>query len=221
MGDPSVNDAGTALRHQLDHALAVRDREGAVSAALEAVRSGSVGIEQLYGQVLMPLLKDTGAAWQNGETQVWEEHYATATVRTIVEALYPDVTKQAAAVRIAGRVAVLACPPGEAHDLGLRMLSDRMALHGWESHYLGADTPAEEIASAARELGATLVVLSAATHYNRALLRTVVDHLKKELPGVRIGVGGPAFAHDRSWPADELLSEAELGLWPGVEPSGE
>jgi len=205
-------DMAARLRDVLDERLVARDREGGVRAALDAVRSAEIDPEKLYVDVLTPLLIDTGAAWQQGTTRVWEEHFATAMVRTIIEALYLDVRELAASTPRLGKVAVLACPPGEYHDLGLRMLADRMQLHGWDTHFLGADTPADEIVSAARALKADLVALSAATHYNRLLLREVVDTLKRELPGVRVGVGGPAFTLDRSWPADELLSESELGL---------
>lgn len=209
------------LRAKLDERLAAHDRTGAVSDAVEAIESGELTVEQLYTRVLTPLLVDTGAGWQAGTTQIWQEHFATSTVRTIVEALNLHVAKAAQAVPRIGSVAVLACPPEESHDLGLRMLADRMTLRGWTTYFLGADTPVDQIVHAARELDANLVVMSAATHYNRVMLRQVVDQLKSALPGVRIGVGGPAFALDRHWPADELLSEAELGLGPGVELTGE
>ncbi len=213
-------DAAASLRNVLDERLVARDREGGVRAAVEAVRLGNVDPDELYTSVLSPLLADTGSAWQQGSTMVWEEHFATAMVRTIVEALYLDIRERASEVPRLGSVAVLACPPGEYHDLGLRMLADRMQLHGWDAYFLGADTPVSEIVSAARSLKADLVALSAATHYNRLLLRDVVDDLKRELPGVRIGVGGPAFALDRSWPADELLNETELGLGIVNPPAG-
>ena len=114
---------------------------------------------------------------------VWEEHFATAMVRTIVESLFLDVREKAAAGPRLGKVAVLACPPGEYHDLGLRMLTDRMQLHGWDAYFLGADTPVDEIVSAAQTFKADLVALSAATHYNRLLLREVVDGAQATAPG--------------------------------------
>jgi len=215
-------DAASRLRKELDERLVERDREGGVRAAVDAVRRGDVDPDSLYTQVLTPLLVDTGSAWQQGTEMVWEEHFATAMVRTIIEALYLDVSDRAEAEPRLGKTAVLACPPGEYHDLGLRMLSDRMKLGGWDAYFLGADTPVDEIVAAARTFHADLVALSAATHYNRLLLRQVVDQLRRDLPGTRIGVGGPAFATDRSWPADELLSEAELGLSeaPSADESG-
>jgi len=209
--------AATALREELERHLIARDRTAGVRAAVSAVREHRLGVEELYTQVLAPLLVDTGSAWQQGTTQVWEEHFATNMVRTIVESLYLGVVEEGARVTRLGKVVVLACPPEEAHDLGLRMLTDRLIVHGWDAYFLGADTPVDQIVSAARAFRADLVALSAATHYNRLLLREVIGRLRQELPGVRIGVGGPAFASDGSWPAEELLSEAELGLVPGVE----
>jgi len=213
--------AAQVLREELERHLIARDRPAGVEAAVSAVTEGRLSVEALYTQVLGPLLVSTGAAWQQGVTQVWEEHFATSMVRTIVESLFLEVAREAADAHRLGKVAVLACPPEEAHDLGLRMLTDRLSIHGWDAYFLGADTPVDQIVSAARSLKADLVALSAATHYNRMLLREVIGQLKAQLPGVRIGVGGPAFASDRSWPADELLSEAELGLGPGVDLTGE
>jgi methanogenic corrinoid protein MtbC1 len=204
-----------ALRDALDRALAQRDRAGAVSAALSAVAEETIGIADLYTLVLAPLMVDTGSAWQSGDLAVWEEHFATATVRTIVEALYPSVAKQAALAPRRDPRVILACPPGEQHDLALRMLTDRFALAGFEAYFLGADTPVTEIVDAVRTLDARLLVLSAATHYNRAALRATVAEIARQLPGVRIGVGGPAFLRDCEGFADQLLDPAELGL-PGA-----
>lgn len=210
-----------ALRATLDERLAARDRAGAVSAVRDAVTEGRIDIDSLYTHVLVPLLIDTGAAWQQGSKRVWEEHFATATVRTIVESLYLEVAEQAKQRPRLGKTVILACPAGEQHELGLRMLADRMTLAGWDAHFLGADTPAAEIAAAATALNAELVALSAATHYNRLLLREVLDELHRLLPNARIGVGGPAFAHDGSMQPDELLTEADLGLVPPAETGGD
>ena len=106
-------------------ALADHDKATAVRAAVEAVSSGAVSIPVLYRDVLSRILADTGEAWHRGETAIWEEHLASATVRTIVEIVYPGVLKAKAEVAPAGRSVLLACPPEEAHDLGLRMVADR------------------------------------------------------------------------------------------------
>lgn len=205
-----MSEHAAEIRSSIAERIAARDRAGAVSVAHTAVADGAISIDQLYCDVLIPLLVDTGESWQSGATPVWVEHYTTAVVRTIVESLVLAV-ERAAAPRI-GRTAVLACPSGEQHDLGLRMLNDRLILRGWDAHFLGADTPADDVVGAAQKLGADLVALSAATHYNMVLLRSFVDLVKRRLPGVRIGVGGPAFDCDHHWPAEDLLVMHELGI---------
>ncbi len=164
-------------------ALADHDKATAVRTAVEAVTAGAVSIPGLYRDVLARILADTGAAWQTGKTAIWEEHLASSTVRTIVEILYPGVLKAKAAVAPAGRSVLLACPPEEGHDLGLRMVSDRFDMAGWTTFFLGPDTPVAEIADAARRLGVDAVVMSSSTHFHRVAVRHAVDALKKELPG--------------------------------------
>jgi methanogenic corrinoid protein MtbC1 len=191
-------DAGGMLRDVIDGRLQARDRIGAVDAALAAVSTGEISIDDLY-RTLAEILVDTGAAWQGGTTEVWEEHLTTSVVRNIVEACAPLIRKSAHPP--IGRTVVLCTPPNEYHDLGIRMLADRFVLAGWTAHLLGADLPVTELSSAVDELGAEAVAVSVSTHFNRLTLRSYVDALAEAQPDVAIWVGGPAFAHDHEdWP---------------------
>lgn len=201
-----------AVRAEFDSAVAAHDRAGAVRVITGAVREGRVALDDVYPRLLIPFLVSTGAAWAAGSERIWEEHLASSIVRTVIESLAADVADAAASVPPNGRTALLACPSGEQHDLGLRMLTDRLLLRGWNAHFLGADTPAAEVVAAAQAVGADLVALSAATHYNLVLLRSFVDEVKAGLPGVRVGVGGPAFACNHKWAAEDLLVTHELGI---------
>ena len=106
---------------------------------------------------------------------------------------------------------LLACPPEEGHDLGLRMVSDRFDMAGWNTYFLGPDTPVAEVADAARRLGVDAIVMSSSTHYHQLAVRHAVDALKKELPGVDIWVGGPAFIGAATgWLPQEVVDLDEL-----------
>jgi MerR family transcriptional regulator, light-induced transcriptional regulator len=205
--DPAVD----AVYEAVSAALAVHDKPTAVRTAVEAVTSGAVAIPVLYRDVLTRILADTGAAWQTGKAAIWEEHLASATVRTVVEILYPGVLKAKATVAPSGRSVLLACPPEEGHDLGLRMVADRFDMAGWATYFLGPDTPVAEIADAARRLGVDAVVMSSSTHYHRLSVRHAVDALKKELPGTDVWVGGPAFVGAATgWLPQEVVDLDEL-----------
>lgn len=190
------------LRAALAQRFGSHDRDGAIAAAMQAVQAG-VPIVALY-EVLRQLLVDIGASWQSGWTHVWEEHLATATVRTIVEACAPLVPAQAQPSN--GRTVVLTTPHEEYHDLGMRMLADAFRLAGWRAHLLGASLPVTEVVAAARALGADAVALSAATHFHRLQLQRYVAELAHQLDGVQLWVGGAAFAHGHEgWPDEQVL----------------
>lgn len=212
--DSATTRAVREVRDRLDERLQANDRPGAVRSAVEAVTEGRVDIVTLYRDVLTPLLVDTGSAWQSGQVAVWQEHLASATVRTIVEGLYPEVLKVRAAATPVGRKVLLACPSQETHDLGLRMVSDRFDMAGWTTYFLGADTPVSQIVEAARGLDVDAIVVSSSTHFHRVALRTFLEQLMEALPGVRVWVGGAAFARDRDWPADELIDLEQVLAHP-------
>ena len=219
MDSPSHDDVAADLLGELEDRVDARDRAGAVALAVDAVESGRITVPDLYTLVLGPYLTRIGSAWSHGTELVWQEHLASHVVLTIVEALYPTVTRIAAGVPASGRTVLLACPPQERHEIGLRMLSDRFELAGWNVTNLGADTPLDEIVAAALATRAELVALSVATVFERVELRHFIDSLRSALAGVRIVVGGPAFARNREWPPEDLLDTVELGL-PGARPGG-
>jgi MerR family transcriptional regulator, light-induced transcriptional regulator len=193
----------SGIRTTLEARLRAHDRLGTVEVALRAIDDGSVSIGQLY-EALAAILVDTGAAWQSGTAEVWEEHLVSGIVRTVVEACVSRV--EAAAPEERGGTVVLAAPDDEYHDLGLRMLADRFALAGWRAHFLGANVPVGELTAAARRLLADAVALSASTHFHRLRLEPYVSALTAAEPGLRVWVGGPAFAHDHGrWPAEMVL----------------
>ncbi len=205
---PDAKDGSAALRESLDRLLATHDRPGAVMAALDAVDAGRIDIPQLYTEVLTPLMVSVGGRWQSGDVRVWEEHLYSAAVRDVVDALYPRVLAAKAALQPADRAVLLACPHGEGHDLGLRMLSDLFDLAGWTTYLLGPDVPNAEIVDAARTLAVDLVLLTSATHFHRVRIRHVLDELRDSLQGVRLVVAGPAWAADTAGLRDDEVFHA-------------
>ena len=209
--DSFVETASAEVFERVAAALEAHDKPTAVRTAVEAVTTGSITIPELYRDVLTSILAATGAAWQRGTVAIWEEHLASATVRTIVEILYPGVLKAKAEAPDAGRSVLLACPPEESHDLGLRMVADRFDMAGWTTYFLGPDTPVEEIADAAGRLGVHAIVMSSSTHFHRLAVRHAVDYLKQVLPNVDVWVGGPAFAGAvTGWRPQEIVDLDEL-----------
>ena len=174
-------------------ALADHDKATAVRTAVEAVSSGAVSIPVLYRDVLSRILADTGEAWHRGETAIWEEHLASATVRTIVEIVYPGVLKAKAEVAPQDAPSCWPARPRKRTTSGCAWSPIASNWPAGPRTSSVPDTPVAEIADAARRLGVDAVVMSSSTHFHRLAVRHAVDALKKELPDTDVWVGRPGL----------------------------
>jgi len=113
-------------------------------------------IEAVAARVLS-VMHEIGRRWEGGEISVAQEHFATGVLRGRMLALGRN---WGAGV---GPLALLACPPGERHDLGLIAFGVVLREQGWRITFLGSDTPIETIADAAGDLHPAAVVLAAVT----------------------------------------------------------
>lgn len=139
-------------------------------------------LHETLGSVVQPVLKRVGDEWEAGNFSVAQEHLITEAVRARIERLLADAR---GGVR---GVAVLACAPGERHDLGLLMLAVMMRADGWQVAYLGADTPLADGFALAERLDAQVLCLS-------VTMPEAMTALKEELSStgrVAVAVGGAA-----------------------------
>lgn len=114
----------------------------------------SYGIETVLDEIIAPTLRTLGERWQAGEVTVAQEHYASNLLRGRLLGLARGWG------RGVGPVAVLACPPGEQHDLPLIMVGLSLRASGWRIAFLGSDTPVETLERAVAALEPRAVVVS-------------------------------------------------------------
>ena len=88
-----------------------------------------------------------------------------------------------------GRV-VIATVQGDIHDIGKNIVKVIMENYNFRMIDLGKDVPPEKIVEAVRENGADIVGLSALMTTTVTSMKTTIDMLRKECPGVRVIVGG-------------------------------
>jgi len=164
--------AGAVVRNDLPSLITLVDQALALNQ-----------LEDALTDVLAPVLAGVGERWEAGEISVAQEHLASGVVRSHLERLLAD---SRAAIR---GTAVLACAPGERHELGLLMLAVLLRADGWQVAYLGADTPVGDAVALAEETGARLLCFSATM---RESGRTVHDELDtRTLPAhLEVVVGG-------------------------------
>jgi DNA-binding transcriptional MerR regulator len=142
-----------AARDELAAALASFD-ESAAHAVVDALLA-RMSLDALLRDVIVPYLHELGERWERGEVSVAQEHFATNVVRGRLLGLARGWG------RGLGPRVVLACAPGEQHDLGLLAFGLALRARGWRIVYLGADTPLGSVGDAARACDPEFVVVSA------------------------------------------------------------
>ena len=172
-GSPALRADPPALVSQLLDAVTALDEDRA-HAVLD-VAFGERAVESAIIDVLLPLFVRVGELWELGRIGIAQEHFASSLVRRRLGAmsLTWGVGK--------GPIAVLACPPGEFHDIVLLSFGVLLGRTGWRIRYLGPDTPVHSLAAAARLTQADAVVLacrrpSGFRAHSTALRRLGEDH---------------------------------------------
>jgi DNA-binding transcriptional MerR regulator len=177
---PVLEPPVAAMRAELRAALDEFD-EPRAHATLDAALA-RLSLTTALAEVVMPYLRDLGSRWEGGAASIAQEHFATTLVRGRLLALARNWGAGA------GRRAVLACPPGEFHDLGLIAFGLALREAGWRITLLGANSPAATIAEAADAVGAELVVVAA---MDTSGIAAIADDLAAVALRKRVLLGGP------------------------------
>lgn len=132
--------------------------------------------------VVLPLLHELGAGWERGEISVAQEHFASNLLRGRLLGLARGWD------RGSGQRAVLACPPGERHDLGLVIFGLSLRELGWRVTFLGADTPPDTIVETVERLEPEALVLAVTDPARLAGVTEAIGRLRDT--GTAVWVGG-------------------------------
>jgi len=180
---------GSLARRYLAHLL-TGERHQAAQLILAAVAEG-VLVRDIYLHVFQPCLHEIGRLWQLNEISVAQEHFCTAATQLIMAQLYPQIF----ATPRSNRRLVAACVGQELHEVGLRMVADLFELEGWDTYYLGANTPLKSIAAAVSEQSAHVLAISATMTYHLRDVADLIAFVRGREPGahVKILVGGYPF----------------------------
>jgi MerR family transcriptional regulator, light-induced transcriptional regulator len=189
-------------RFQEEQAHAVLDR------LLAAYR-----LETILRDLLIPYLHDLGERWARGEVSVAQEHFAANLLRGRLLGLARGWGQGH------GPAAVLACLPGEQHDLGLLAFGITLQRQGWRIIYLGPDTPIATIHHAVGSIAPDLVVLTATVPEPFAAHADAIADLARHTAVALGGAGATAELATRTgarWLDADPVTAAERLPMPGA-----
>ncbi len=171
-------------------ALVEGNRNKASKLIMDAVGRG-IAIKEIYLKVFQVCQREIGHLWQTRQISIAQEHYCTAATQWIMAQLYPKifVTPET------GRRFIGACVAGELHEMGIRMVADIFEMEGWDTYYVGANTPIESILQTIKDHGGDVLGISTTMtfHINRTV--ELIERVRQTTLGeeIKIIVGGYPF----------------------------
>jgi DNA-binding transcriptional MerR regulator len=202
---PAAGELSGDLRQALD-----AFDEPAAQAVLDRLMS-DFSLTTVLRDVVLPYLTELGERWERGTASVAQEHFASNVIRGRLAGLARGWGNGH------GPRAVLACPPGELHDLALMVFGIVLNRNGWRVDYLGMNTPVEELTRTVEVRRPDLIVLAATLPENLEPLAAQLTELAQRAPLVLAGAGATAeiaAAVGARLLTGDPVTEAENIGWP-------
>lgn len=171
-------------------AMLAGDRQGASTMILDAVARG-VSVKEIYLKVFQPCQWEIGRLWQMNQISMAQEHYCTAATQLIMSQLYPHMF----GVERVGKTLVATSIAGDLHEIGVRMVVDIFELNGWDTYYLGSNTPAASIIESICQEGANVLAISVTLTLYLGAVQDLIQRVRADprCAAVKIVVGGYPF----------------------------
>jgi methylmalonyl-CoA mutase cobalamin-binding domain/chain len=176
-------------------------REGGPAAAMRMVADlleREQSVRDVYLGVLEPAQHEIGRLWQTNRLSVAEEHYVTATTQLVMAQLYPRVFVEPPT----RPCVVVACVAAELHEIGARMVADLLQIAGFDTQFVGANVPVQDLVRFIADCDAQAVGLSATigAHLGRVEDTIRAIRANARTAGVKVVVGGYPFCRiDTLW----------------------
>ncbi len=153
-----------------------------------------ITIKEIYLELFQRSMYRIGLMWEKERCSIADEHVATK----ITEGMIEYVAGNFSSKNKNGKLALITCLDKEYHELGARMVAGFLEALGWNTIFVGANIPQEEIMNLIREKKPDMVGISNSFYMNISRLINLLDDIKEEFPEQEIVVGGQALANGRS-----------------------
>jgi len=150
--------------------------------------------EALQG-ILLPLQEQVGQLWHDGHVGIAVEHYVTSQIQQKIFSAMNQLP-----VAEFGASVVVACPPGEEHDIAALAVAYQCRVRGCRVYYLGANVPIAALVKLCREVKPDLTILSFPIVRSEDKVTELIQTLVQDvsiLSDVAVGGHGALALRDR------------------------
>jgi DNA-binding transcriptional MerR regulator/methylmalonyl-CoA mutase cobalamin-binding subunit len=136
-------------------------------------------IDMVTREVIIPVLRVLGERWQERDAGIAEEHFFSAFLRNKLGARLHHESH-----RSRGNKILVACLPGEFHELGILLFCIAAIGHGYQILYLGTNLPPSQLSKVVERTDVSAVLLSGTK--TELWQDDVEDELRKNIKSMKI-----------------------------------
>lgn len=187
------------LYQKLFIALKEHDKETAVQVSIEALEKKTVDIITLYEEILAPALNNVIDEFEDEDKLIWQEHVRSEIIITVIENAYPYVLKERDRrnTRMDKKVMIL-CPQYEDHVIGAKMVNDIFTIAGFETIFIGANTPWRTIIQSIASKKPDIISMSVTNFYNLIETKKTIKEIRSKFDHrIKFVLGGYAFKRSK------------------------
>lgn len=193
------------VQRYLDFALGNKRKEAA-EFALSFVELG-LPPEKVADSLLMPALRRVGVLWEKNKISAAAEHFATEITRYVIYRIFDSLPRK----KPVSFSAVLACVPGDEHDIGTDLMANLLASEGWSVVFIGRGSPHQDLLETVAGARPDILILSVSLISHLPAAHALIMDLREKIPGVRIILGGAA-----ALTAKNILGPLVAGIAAGL-----
>lgn len=161
------------------------------------IRFDEDGLERIYGdalshypvrvvteKLLTPLMRELGERWYSGNGSIAEEHFFGFYLRNKLGARFHHRARNQVGPKL-----LLACLPGDMHEVGLLLFALEASDRGFQTVLLGANMPLNELPAAVTKTNSDAIVLAGVIEPAKTVVDTQLPELVKAV-SVPVFIGG-------------------------------
>jgi methanogenic corrinoid protein MtbC1 len=183
----------SAMHHECKHYLhlLLNQERHAAYQYVHALLQQKHSLQDIYLHIFQAAQYEIGRQWQENKISVAQEHYCTAVTQQIMSSLLPHIfTTPKKSMRM-----LACCTSGELHELGLRMVTDFFELDGWDTCFLGANTPQQAVTDMLHQQRFDIIAISTTMTFHIDKTRSAIKRIREQqhAENTKIIVGGNPF----------------------------
>jgi len=193
----------TEALYQKYLALLLDGNRRACAKIVQQLLEEDIDIKTLYADLFQKSMYEVGRLWEFNRISVAKEHLVTAITEGLLNLVYPRLFEKASGDSRNEKKVVISCAANEFHQVGGKMVADIFELNGWDSQFLGANTPVDQMLAHIQDEKPDLVGLSVSVYFNMPALKSGLEAIRGNFLHLDVMVGGQAF----NWGGTEIIKQ--------------